>query len=128
MKVGTFAGIILVNVNKKASANILSLSSLRDAGYDVGEDKDKDCYYWNLPNGYKLIFARLGGLYAVKWSQVPEHIRRNAARVLTATVQENKLNFTKKEIEGADKAIEVRKRLGFPGSRALTDALNHTLP
>jgi hypothetical protein len=49
-KKGRLLGPIDVYTHPQATANILSLSTLRDQGFQVGEDIENDRYYWHLPS------------------------------------------------------------------------------
>ena len=119
---GNFLNVVRVAYAPASKVNVLSLSALRDEGHDCGEDKATDSYYWKLPCGYTLRFTRLGGLYALDYRTIPAWVRENAnPRVYLTSVLEKRLKYTKKENDLADQALEVRKRMGFPGARAFTD-------
>jgi hypothetical protein len=108
-----------VAVHTDVTANILSISNLRDLGHDCGEDKETDSYYWNLPCGYRLKFKRLNGFYALDYKSIPYYVRENAnPKVYLTSVLENRTKYTKRENDQADLSVEVRKRFGFPNAQA----------
>jgi hypothetical protein len=99
---GKFLNLVEVKLSKKSRANVLSIPTLRDAGFDCGEDKPNDTYYWTLPNGYRLVFPRVGKHYALDYNTIPTHIRQQPTIAYTAIKKVLKDASTQAELPTQD--------------------------
>jgi Reverse transcriptase (RNA-dependent DNA polymerase) len=113
--VGIFNNMSEVYYHPHAIANILSQSQEKDNGARVTYDDDHDIYSVCYEEREPIVFERIGGLYC--FDTLNPH--STSYRALTSTVHDNKLKFTKREVQRADKAIEVRRRLAYPNDATI---------
>ncbi len=108
--IGDFMGMTTVYHHPDALANILSQSTLSDEGHNIEYNHTKQTFYLTPRNKKKMTvaFVRVGGLYCSEATPV-----KSQATTYTS-VASNKLRFTKREVERAEEARRVQRRLGWP--------------
>ena len=121
-QIGEVPGIGLVYYNVKSLENILSLSQIDDK-YRVTYDSDveKAFVVHGTNSGNKRFVRSSGGLHYYDTSA------RNSKFIMMQTVSGNKSNYTKKEIEAADKAVRLYHAIGRPGYKVFYDTLQKGL-
>lgn len=106
-----------------AMANIVAQSILEKKStvkYDPGKSYTFESGKDPLTFEFKTFDSETGsGLYVRRFA--PLRGKPSEKLVAVATVAENKLKFTKRQVRDAEKALELRKRLGFPSSRAMIE-------
>jgi hypothetical protein len=112
--------ITTVYYHPAALANILSQSTLSDEGHLIDYNHKHQTFYVtkthaNSSQETSLIFTRFGGLYCLDAQQVTD--TANAATY--ATVAKNKLKYTKREVDRAEEARRVQRRLGWPADEQI---------
>ena len=123
-----------VYYNKKGIANILSLSAVASE-FRVTMDTDAATSIMvHINDNEVLEFKQCGsGLYYFDTDQ--DEAKRSVTNVsqevtnysLLSTVKSNKSYFTRKEIEGADKARLLQAKLGWPSTADLKRYINNNL-
>ena len=118
---GDFMDTGTVYFSDKSSANILSFASQIDNGADISYDKRLDQFVMQPRNsGTVYIFGRKniegseGRFYICDVRDILKNTREDSDMAMVQTVTENIQHFTKREVEGARRAVEMRARMGFP--------------
>ena len=121
--VGTLNGFGNVWYNPKSLANILSMAAVRKK-FRITMDTDDDAALLvHLPTGAKLRFAEgPSGLYYC-------NVNNKSALFTTehcflSTVEQNKSNFRRREVKGADLARELSRKLLHPASTKMHTILS----
>ena len=122
-KSGKVPGIDLVYYNPRSLANILSLSQI-DSKYRVtyNSSEAKAFIVHNTRGGKKKFNRSKGGLHYYDTS-----INRSTNYIMMQTVEENKIQFTKKEIEAVENARKIYHIIGRPGYKVFYDILQKGL-
>ena len=94
--------------NKDGVTNILSFSRVCNVGCDTGHDCQNNCFYIETNKGRIEFHETQEGLCAHK-------IPRNQKFSFLNTVKENKKQFTKRQVQRADRAMQLYETMG-PGS------------
>jgi len=98
----------------KVPANILSLALVSDR-YEVTYDNNSASFSVHLPDRV-LTFNRQGNLYVANV--------KTGHRTLVSTVGHNEGKYTTREVQDAKKAMEMKKRLGYPSDKDLIEMLS----
>ena len=117
---GQLGDIGTVYYSKNASANILSMSSLVDAGADISYNREANAFTVR-PRGsettYSFVRRNVNGseskFYVCNMGKMAKKVRF-ATTALVTTVASNMVNYTKREVIGANKARELLAKLGYP--------------
>jgi Zinc knuckle len=107
-----------VYYSKNASANILSMSSLVDAGANVEYDRQSNKFTMQ-PKGSETFTRRnIKGneskLYVCNIGASQRNDKQSNPMSFVATVANNMVRYTKREVMGARKARELLAKLGYP--------------
>ena len=113
-------------------ANVVSMSELHREGCDmqlVTDDRNLPAFQVTFPTGVRCLFRQDldSGMYVLNLNDVP----RNLHYSFLSTVNERKLQFTRREVFAADEARRIQRALGYPSQRefeVLLDgkAISHT--
>ena len=110
-RIGIVPEIGEVHFNPKLLANITSLSEIDDKYRIIyNSHKEKAFIVHNTSTGDKKIVRSKGGLHYYDIGS-----QRNKRFSLLQTAQDNKQEFTKKEITKADKSRDLYVAIGRPG-------------
>jgi len=122
--VGTLNGFGNVWYNPKSLANILSMAAVRKK-FRITMDTDDDdaALLVHLPTGAKLRFAEgPSGLYYCNVNN--KSALFSTEHCFLSTVEQNKSNFRRREVKGADLARELSRKLLHPASTKLHTILS----
>ena len=116
---GIFADVGKVYFSKNASANILSMAALREAGADIRYD--------HVQNRFTVQPAGSGNVYSFRTKQLAGSeskfyicdgrsiVKKTKPElVLVQTVASNLAQYTKREVASAQKARELLAKMGYP--------------
>ena len=127
---GYLKGFGLVWYNPKSLANILSLASVTKRCRVTMDSAVENCINVHRSNGTIMKFTELrSGLYFHDTSSpsTPETSTPVTDYSFLHTVASNKQQFTRREVEGADKALILQKRIGHPSDQAFQEYLANGL-
>lgn len=116
---GDFGTIGPVNFNAEAPANILSFSAMRRKSIRLEYDYNEDTFYVHCKRGTMTFPCNSHGLYVC---YIPKNVIKGKAFI--STVYENEMKYTKREVEAAKKASELKKKLGYASDADLALALS----
>jgi hypothetical protein len=108
-----------IGVATSAAANVLSKTRLVDAGHEVSYDTENDVYHLK-GDSHNHVFSRREFQNGKKSAHYSCVMSSN----FVVTAAQNKLRYTKREIEGATAARELMAKLGHSSSQATVDILN----
>ena len=108
--IGDLPGFFPVWFNKNSMLNILSFAQIRKV-YRITIDTDiAATMNVHLHNGNIMTFTEVdSGLYIFK-----ENIKQDMFTFLTL-ISENRSNYSKRELKGADMARDLHLKIGYPG-------------
>ena len=113
--------------NPSSLANILSLAMVRKKCRVTMDTSNEAAFFVHRNDGTTLKFKEFtSGLYfynALDNSNVSN--ASDSAYCMVQTVSSNKLMFHRREVEGADKARELYRKLGRPSQRRFEHFLSH---
>ena len=116
---GDFGTIGPVNFNAEAPANILSFSAMRRKSIRLEYDYNEDTFYVHCKRGTMTFPCNSHGLYVC---YIPKNVIKGKAFI--STVYENEMKYTKREVEAAKMASELKKKLGYASDADLALALS----
>ena len=107
-QVGELPGYGQVWYHPSGIANILSLARVREKGFKVEYDHDRNCFTI-MKDGDKphVFYQSPRGLYFLDTSQVEGHL-------LVSTVENNKSKFSQRDYLQAVKARQIMRIIGYP--------------
>jgi hypothetical protein len=108
----------MVNLVPVCDKNLISWSRLRDTGWHVNYDAEKDEFYCEKGRT-NLTFKRIGGLYETDVKFI------NDQQEALTTVQERVGTYSEKEIDAANAARRLHITTGHWGTKALMTAVRH---
>jgi hypothetical protein len=101
-----------VYYSKKSPANILSFAGVRELGYDIQYDNDKGIFTVKINHTKSYVFKLRHGLFVC-------NVQHIFAAVVT--VKDNEASYTKREVQAAAQAREIKRKLGYPSDKDLMD-------
>jgi hypothetical protein len=115
-KEGTFIDLGRVYFNANASANILSMSALIDAGAKIRYDPSRNAFSVTPSNSINTYhFARRDSVASAgKFYTCDAKSMMRFEHVMVDTVVENLKRYTKREIESATRARKLLATMGYP--------------
>ncbi|NBR23750.1 MAG: hypothetical protein EBU08_08270, partial [Micrococcales bacterium] len=116
-KVGDFDVFGEVLFSPQANANILSLWNVQRQ-FQVQYDAKKNIFCVAVDGGRVMDFKPKNRLYVHEYQPSPDY-------ALVQTVEQNELRYTKREVDAANAARELSKRLGYPSSKDLADLIRN---
>ena len=107
-------------------ADILPYSFIKDNAYECYQLKDDDVFRVRMTSDSpEFIFRRKMNIYvSSKAERARNRSTSSTNRVLVTTVADNIKNYTKYEIERAEKARELIRRLGYPSTAKAVSMIN----
>ena len=130
---GVYHGLTIpipVWYNPKSLANILALCDVAQHLRITMDTSTELAIHVHLPTGHLIRFTQLDcGLYAYQPHQPnTTKVRVNAYSCLQS-VSTHRAQFTRRELQGADRALDLYRRLGRPSQTLFINALrdNHIL-
>ena len=105
--------------NPNSLANILSLGQVADHFRTTFDSSKEDTIYVHLPNDQIMEFQREGKFYIYDTAK--------AGNSCLQTVKNNKLMFSRREVDLADKALALHRMLGYPGFEKMSNILDNDL-
>ncbi len=120
---GTLPGYGIVWYSEKAIANILSLNNVRSRSGVVYLDEEGKFTVTNADGSVDVYVADEDGLH----SRCATATECATATLLVATVDDNKDNYTKSEVNRANRARTLQIRLGRPSTADFIHIVNHNL-
>jgi hypothetical protein len=114
-EVADLPGFFEVWYNKNSMVNILAWSDVRKHFRITANTPRENTIVVHLEEGKTIKFKEIGfGLYLFDNKGVNNKSSISGYSFLTL-VRANKTNFTRRELQGADKAIEFHRKVGLPG-------------
>ena len=107
-----------VNYHPDASANILSFSETAEYCKN-SYDGERNLFMCIPPSGRKYEYTLIDGLYAYHDKSEPQQYNQ-----VYNTVSSNKLAYTKRQVQDAEKARNLMKLLAYPAEDAAINAIN----
>ena len=86
-------------------ANILSVSAIKNEGHTLGYENDSDSFYLSHPCGQAIFTRRDNGLYVCNFGP---------SNVFVSTVSDLESQYTKREVQEAQAARDLQRRLAAP--------------
>ena len=100
-----------VYVSEHSISNILPYGRLKDSAHAVWQSADDDIFRVQIVEGGKVYqFKRRCGVYVYRMSR-QQHS-------LLSTVRDNVSMYNKRDVERADAAVELFRRLGYPSEQS----------
>ena len=107
--------------------NILSWADVASLFCTTSDSAVDDCIFVHIDDGITICFASIdNSIYLIDESNLPK-LKPVTNYSYTNVVDENKLNFTTRELAGADTARSLFKALGFPSYSRYIYAIEHNL-
>ena len=100
---------------KDIIANILSVSAIKNEGYTLGYENDSDSFYLSHPCGQAIFTRRDNGLYVSNFGP---------SNVFVSTVSDLESQYAKREVQEAQAARDLQRRLAAPPDKKLIKALS----
>jgi hypothetical protein len=131
-QMGTIPDFGKVWFNEESIANILSLADVRKARRVTMDSADDNAFHVHKPDGsgYTRFQEHPSGLYLHDSTKpVTPYTQQDGSNVVgysyLQTVAENKKQFTKRQIESADKSRQLYRMLGRPGPDRYMDIVRN---
>lgn len=113
--VAELPGFFKVWFNPKSMVNILSWADVRKKFRITADTAKEATIFVHMEDGKKLKFEEIGsGLYLLK-NMNNDILKPVSGYSFLTLVKTNKSIFTTRELERADKSIELHQKLGSPG-------------
>jgi hypothetical protein len=114
--------------NPKSLANILSLAAVRKICRVTMDSAIAPSFHVHKLDGTTMVFSKFAsGLYYHDTAKILNTNSTINAYTLLNTIANNKTLFTRREIEGADKARTLYQQLGRPSERFFQKVLSQRL-
>jgi hypothetical protein len=111
---GDFDGFFRVWYNPDCMLNILSWAEVASHFRITSDSAIEDCIYVRISDGIKICFTNINDdIYLLDKSDM-DKLKSFTSYSYANIVDENKLDFTACELEGADTAKALFKAMGFP--------------
>jgi hypothetical protein len=111
---GDFNGFFRVWYNPDCMLNILSWAEVASHFHITSDSAIADCIFVHISDGVRIRFTNLDdGIYLLDKSDMPK-LKSFTSYSFANIVDDNKLDFTSRELEGADTARSLFKAMGFP--------------
>jgi len=108
--IGNLPGFFPVLFNKNSMLNNLSFAEVRKVYRTAIDTYTTVTMYVHLHNGNIMTFTEVdSGLYIFQ-----DNIQQNIFTFLTL-ISENRSNYSKRELQGADMARDLHLKIGYPG-------------
>jgi hypothetical protein len=121
--VGDFPGYGQVWYHPTGIANILSLSRVRQKGFNVTYENKKNCFIVTSPTGRRHIFEQsTTGLYFIDTGATTKH-----GTVFVNTVKNNKSKFSQRDFLRATEARTILCKIGRPSQATFLKILDRNL-
>ena len=112
---GSLGTICDAYYHKDNIANILSVSAIKNEGYTLGYENDSDSFYLSHPCGQAIFTRHDNGLYVCNFGP---------SNVFVSTVSDLESQYTKREVQEAQAARDLQRRLAAPPDMKLIKALS----
>ena len=112
-----------VYYNPRCAVNVVSYSKMKDTSYRCYQPIEDDIFRVQLyEEGDIYLFRRKLGIYVHNLNSDRDIIRNRP--VYVSTVEENKKNFTKREVESAELARAFARKMANPSNETLIRLVN----
>ena len=112
---GSLGSICEAYYHKDIIANILSVSALKNEGHKLAYENESDSFYLHYSCGQCIFTRRDNGLYVCNFGP---------SNVFVSTVSDLESKYTKREVQEAQAARDLQRRLAAPPDTKLMKALS----
>jgi hypothetical protein len=121
--VGDFPGYGEVWYHPTGIANILSLSRVREKGFHVTYENNKNCFILTSPTGRRHMFEQSPkGLYYIDTAAIQKF-----GSIFVTTVEFNKSKFSQRDYLRATEARKLLCKIGRPSQKTFLNILDKNL-
>jgi hypothetical protein len=121
--VGDFPGYGEVWYHPTGIANILSLSRVREKGFHVTYESNKNCFILTNPAGCRHVFEQSSkGLYYIDTAAIQKF-----GSIFVTTVEFNKSKFSQRDYLRATEAQKLLCKIGRPSQKTFLSILDRNL-
>ena len=118
---GDFGSLGRVNYSPDSPANILSFSTIRKTNLELEYNYVMDTFIVYGPHSTLYFPCKPDGLYVCDLNE--DIVQIDNKSYMMETVTKNKMKYTRREVEAAERVAELKRNAGYPSDADLAMAL-----